>query len=298
MADRAQGRATLIGMSAVVMWSTLGLFTAASGAVPPLQMNAIAFAVSGGLSVAFVAARHGWGAVFPKRKAAFALMVCGLFGYHALYFAALRNAPPVTANLLNYLWPLLIVVFSGLLPGERLKAHHLAGAGLGFVGAALLVTGGEGLSLGGGHLFGILCAVGAALFWSSYSVLSRRFADVPSTAVSGACLVTALLSIPAHLAFEQTLWPANGVEWAASIGTGLLPVGLAFFVWDHGCKHGDIRVLGASAYAAPILSTLLLIGFGFGAFTGVVVAACLLVTAGALLASKDMLFSARPAGAG
>ena len=71
-----------------------------------------------------------------------AVGVGGLFGYHALYFLALRFAPPAEAGLLNYLWPLLIVLFSSFLPGERLAVHHVIGAVAGLAGTVLLLTGG------------------------------------------------------------------------------------------------------------------------------------------------------------
>jgi len=46
--------------------------------------------------------------------------VGGLFGYHALFFAAMAHAPAAEANLLNYMWPLLIVLLSAPLLGLRL----------------------------------------------------------------------------------------------------------------------------------------------------------------------------------
>jgi drug/metabolite transporter (DMT)-like permease len=287
----ARRRATLIGLTAVLMWSTLGVLTAASGAVPPFLMNALCFGVSGLVAtIALICSGCGlW--VFRQPWPVWALGVGGLFGYHALYFTALRNAPPVAANLLNYLWPLLIVLFSGLLPGEKLKPHHLAGVGLGFIGAALLVT--RSGSLGGGSAIGYGAAFAAALVWSTYSVLSRRRASVPTATVAAFCLVTAALSTICHLLFETTIWPASGGQWIAVAALALFPVGAAFFAWDHGVKHGDIQVLGAAAYGAPLISTLLLILFGYGALSGTVTLACLAITGGALVAAKDMLSGLR-----
>src|SRR5690606_23351142 len=129
--------------------------------------------------------------------------VAGLFGYHFFYFTALRNAPPVEAGLIAYLWPLLIVLFSALLPGERLRPHHLLGGALGLIGAALIVTGGGAVACRAEHAFGYAMALACALTWSSYSVLSRRFAAVPSDVVTGFCLATAALSAVCHLALEE-----------------------------------------------------------------------------------------------
>jgi drug/metabolite transporter (DMT)-like permease len=219
------------------------------------------------------------------------LGVAGLFGYHFAYFTALRNAPPVEAGLIAYLWPLLIVLFSALLPGERLRLHHVLGGALGLAGAALIVTGGGAVTFRSEYAFGYGMALVCALVWSSYSLLSRRFASVPSDVVTGFCLATAVLAALAHVTLEETIWPSTLLEWLAVLGLGLGPVGLAFYVWDYGVKHGDIQVLGASSYLAPLLSTLVLIGAGFAQFTWVVAVACMLITGGAMLAAKDLIAS-------
>jgi drug/metabolite transporter (DMT)-like permease len=130
--------------------------------------------------------------------------------------------------------------------------------------------------------------------WSSYSVLSRRFGNVPSDSVGGFCAATAILGFAAHAAFETTLWP-QGWQWAAVLGLGLGPVGLAFYLWDHGMKRGDIRALGALSYATPLLSTVLLILFGGGALTWQVAVAAALIVGGAILAAGDLLRARRPA---
>jgi drug/metabolite transporter (DMT)-like permease len=219
--------------------------------------------------------------------------VAGLFGYHFFYFTALRNAPAVEASLIAYLWPLLIVVGSALLPGEKLEWHHVAGAALGLCGAFLIVSKGGGLSFDGAHVFGYAMAGLCALTWSAYSLASRRFPSVPTSVVTWFCAATALLSLLCHLALEQTVWPQGAGQWLAVLGLGLMPVGAAFYTWDYGVKHGNIQVLGAASYAAPLLSTLVLIAAGMAEPTARILAACLLITAGAVLAAKSMLFSGK-----
>ncbi len=218
----------------------------------------------------------------------FAVGVGGLFGYHALYFAALRLAPPAEASLIAYLWPLLIVLMSALLPGERLSLRHVVGALIGFAGAAALFysrLGGIG-PLGGSTLLGYALALGCAFVWSSYSVLSRLLKGAPTEAVAGFCLATAALAAICHVLFETTVWPALPSEWAAIVGLGLGPVGLAFYVWDYGVKNGDIRLLGVAAYAAPVLSTLILVAAGYAPATPALAIACVLIVGGAVVASR------------
>jgi len=286
-------RATFIGATAVLMWATLALLTTLSGRVPPFQLVAMAF------SVAFSLALGKWlwngEPVTDKLKLpvrVWMLGVAGLFGYHFFYFMALRNAPPVEAGLIAYLWPLLIVVASALLPGERLRWWHVLGALMGLAGTVALVLGNnDGIALTGfksQYWLGYVMAIVCALTWTAYSVLSRRLAHLPTDTVGAFCGATAILATLAHLTFEQTIWP-NGGQWLAVLGLGLGPVGAAFFTWDYGIKNGNIQALGATAYAAPLLSTLLLIAAGKGDATPTVALACLMIVGGALLASKDML---------
>ncbi|HWK95224.1 MAG TPA: EamA family transporter [Pseudolabrys sp.] len=280
-------QSTFIGFSAILMWSLLALLTVASGEVPPFQLAAMTFAIGGAIGAAWVTWSGNWGALRQSPRA-WALGVGGLFGYHALYFISLRLAPPAEAGLVNYLWPLLIVLFSGLLPGEKLRWYSVAGALIGFVGTAILFVG-KGLTLTAGATTGYLAAFMAAFVWAGYSVLSRRLASVPTAAVAGFCLVTALLAAVCHLMVETTVWPQGLEEWEAVIALGVGPVGAAFYAWDIGVKRGDIRLLGVASYAAPVLSTLFLVLAGFAEARITLLLSALLIAGGGLLAAKDML---------
>jgi drug/metabolite transporter (DMT)-like permease len=280
-----QRTATTIGFTAILLWSLLALFTAASGTVPPFQLAAMTFLVGGLVGVASWVARPQAIRALRQRPVVWVLGIGGLFGYHALYFAALRLAPPAESGLINYLWPLLIVLFSSLLPGERLRAAHLVGALLGFAGVVVLIAGRGALDARAEYLPGYACAFTAAFVWSTYSVLSRRFGEVPTDAVAGFCLATAALSAVCHLAFETTVWPAGAIEWFAVLALGLGPVGAAFYVWDIGMKRGDIRLLGVASYAAPVLSTLILVLSGYAEPSVALALSCGLIVAGALVAT-------------
>lgn len=280
-----RSRATGIGFVAVLLWALLALFTVGSAPTPPFLLNTLCFAVGGTLGLIW-AARTGATAELrhvPMRVYLFGTI--GLFGYHALYFSALRLAPAAQAGLIAYLWPLLIVVFSGLLPGEHLRKGHIIGAVMGFGGAALIITGG-GAGFERQYLAGYGLALLCALTWSGYSVLSRRIGDAPTASVAVFCLATSALSLPLHLLFEATVLPTTAIGWLAIAGLGLGPVGLAFFVWDIGVKRGDIQLLGTSSYAAPLLSTLVLVIAGIAAPSMVLLWAALLITGGALIAAR------------
>jgi len=292
---KSKHSATWVGLTAIFMWSLLGLMAVATGRVPPFLLNALAFGLSGIVAVGVLAARGELSAL-RQPWPVWLVGVGGLFGFHFFYFTSLKTAPPVEANLINYTWPLLIVLFSGLLPGERLKWHHIAGTCLGLFGAALIVTKGRSLTIAPEYLPGYGAAVLSALIWSSYSVVSRRMPGVPTAAVAGFCLATAILSGVCHVLMEPAIWPVGATQWLAVAGLGCLPLGLAFFVWDYGVKRGDIQILGAASYLSPLLSTLFLILAGYGRFEWAIGLAALLITLGALIASKDLIWKpAKPA---
>lgn len=282
-------KATLIGFTAILMWSFLALMTAASGTMPPFQLSAITFAIGSLPGIALFIARPARLKELRQPPKVWLAGVGGLFGYHFLYFTALRNAPAVEAGLIAYLWPLFIVVGSALLPGEKLGWHHIVGALCGLAGTVLII-GKNGFAFDPAYSLGYFTAFLCAFTWAAYSLVSRKFEAVSTDVVTGFCLATSLLSLVCHLLLEATVWPDTTAQWAAVVGLGLLPVGLAFYVWDYGVKNGDIQILGASSYAAPLLSTLILILFGYGELSVRIGLSCLLITGGAVLAARDMVF--------
>ncbi|MGB7247302.1 MAG: EamA family transporter [Phormidesmis sp.] len=280
-------RPTLIGFTAVLMWATLALLTDLSGAIPPFQLTSMSFTIAFVIGAGHqVRAGNSLLNTLKLPAPVWLMGVSGLFGYHCFYFIALQNAPVAEASLIAYLWPLLIVLFSALLPGERLRWFHVAGAIAGFVGSGLLITQGETFSLEARYAGGYLAAFICALTWSGYSLFSRRYGAIPTSAVGGFCGATALLAWICHFMFEVTVWPV-GWQWGAIACLGIGPVGLAFFTWDYGVKHGNIKLLGTLSYAAPLLSTILLIVCGLAEASGSLLLACLLIVGGALLATLD-----------
>ena len=281
-------RATLIGFSAVLMWALLALLTIGTAPVPPLQLNAMCFSIGGVIGLIWMARGAGFGVLRRVSWRIYAFGTLGLFGYHFLYFTAFRLAPYAETGLIAYLWPLFIVLLSGLVPGEHLRRLHVVGALVAFAGAAVIVLHGSA-GLQAGAVPGMALAFLCALTWAGYSVASRRMGAVPSEAVTVFCLATAVLSGLAHLGFEATVWPQGVSGWICVALLGLGPVGLAFFTWDVGMKRGDIQLLGVASYAAPLLSTLALILAGRAEATPLLLVAALLITGGAALAARASL---------
>ncbi|AJE48972.1 DMT family transporter [Celeribacter indicus] len=275
--------ATTLGFIAVLLWALLALFTVGSAPVPPLQLNALCFAVGGAIGLVWLWRRNAWKELSGVSPGVYAFGTLGIFGFHFLFFSALRHAPAAEASLVTYLWPLMIVLLSGLLPGERLRPLHILGAALGFGGAALVILGGSGI--GEGTSMGYFYALAAAITWTGYSVVSRRLGDVTTASVAVFCILAALLASVTHLTFEETVWPATPAGWASIAALGLGPVGGAFYVWDIGVKKGDIQLLGTASYAAPLLSTVFLVLAGIAVPHLSLLIAAALVTAGAGLAA-------------
>jgi drug/metabolite transporter (DMT)-like permease len=265
------------------------VLTVATGKTPALQLAAMTFAIGALVGSLTWIRRPGAIGALWQPPLAWIVGVGGLFGYHALYFLALRFAPPAEAGLLNYLWPLLIVLFSALLPGERLAPHHVIGAVLGLAGTVLLFAGNAGSGFAPGQVPGLIAAFVAAFVWAAYSVMSRKLKSIPTDAVAGFCLATALLAAVVHGAVEATVWPDNPAQWLAIAALGVGPVGAAFYAWDIGMKRGDIRVLGAASYATPLLSTAFLMMAGFAKPSATIAIAAVLIAGGGLIAARDMI---------
>ena len=268
-----EGRATALG--AIFLWGLLAALAVKLSAVPPFLLTGIALSIGAVVGGRALLQR-------PPPLRALALGVYGLFGFHFFLFLALRRAPPVEANLVNYLWPLLIVLLAPLVvPGVSWSARHGFAAVMGFAGAALLI-GSSATVLGQGEMLGYAFAAASAFIWSTYSLLTRRLREFPTAYVSWFCLVSGAASLAGHFAFEQRYAPtANEWPWLLALGVG--PMGAAFFLWDRALKRADPRAIGNLAYLTPLLSTLVLVVTGAGTLGPVALAAMALILAGAWL---------------
>jgi drug/metabolite transporter (DMT)-like permease len=276
--------ATAFGFGAILLWSTLAALTGLKGpAMPPFQTTAITFAIGGTLLLVLAIVRGRLRALTPNAHA-FALGVYGLLVFHALYFAALRLAPAAEASLIASLWALFTVLLSALLPGHRLRSRHMIGAVIGLAASVLLVG---GLGVGGltaEQSLGLALALGCALVWASYSVLSRLIASAPSESLALPCLATAGLALLCALLFEDWIWPTASSTWVALGLLGIGPVGGAFLLWDVGMKRGNIALLGVLAYAAPVISTCLLVAVGLAVPSLSLAVACAMMVIAAFVA--------------
>ena len=276
---------SLLALGAIALWGTLAALGVALAHVPPFLLTGLALCVGGLLALPLSRFEvSSWLVPLPT----LALGVGGLFGFHFLLFMALRLAPPVQANLINYLWPLFMVLLSPwLLPGMRLQAVHIAAALLGFAGAALVILGdpaGAGQQAGGWS-WGYLLALLSALVWASYSLLTRRVPHFPTAAIGGFALLSGLLSLLCHALLEPAV-ALTGRDMLLIGALGLGPMGAAFFLWDMALKRGDTRQIGILSYLTPLASTGMLVLVGDRAFTWNIGLAALMIVGAALLGTR------------
>lgn len=284
---------SLIGAVGVVLWATETTLITFTTAIPPVQTVALAFAFAALLSpLMWLVLRADPLEAFRQPPSVWAVSVGALVGYHACIYYATQKAPPAAAALLQGTTPLMIVVGSALLPGERLRWWHVAGAILGLAGVTLVIdSGGELAGTGENAIFYLSLIGGAAALWGLYAIVSRSRADVPSSVLGVFYAASAAVSFAGHLLLEDWVSP-QPQEWAAIAGLGILPMGLAICFWDYGVKRGDIQALGAFAYVEPFIGAVLVALFTAGALGWPLLLPGLLVIGGAALASASLWTSA------
>lgn len=266
-------------LGAIALWASLAALGVSLRHVPPFLLTGLALVI--GSVPAWPLVRQ-----WKVPLSTLALGVYGLFGFHFLLFVALRLAPPVEANLVNYLWPLLIVVLAPLfLPGLKLRPRHLAAAVAGFAGAAIAILG-AGREASGAWSWGYLPALGSAFIWASYSLWTRRVRAFPTAAIGLFGLVSGLLALACHVALEPPVaLSARDLALIAVMGLG--PLGAAFFLWDKALKGGDARHIGILSYLTPLASTALLLAVGGRTPSPSIVAAAVLIIGAAILGTRE-----------
>ena len=251
---------TLSGIVSLLIFSIGTVLIALSGDVPGYQLSAITLCIGAITLFLFLYARNR--EVIRALKApvsTYFLVTMGVGLYVALLNLAFKSGPAFEINILNYLWPVFLVVFSNILHKRKFLMSELAGMFLGFLGISLVFLSdqtGVFYTVYVGHYY----AVGAAIVWALYSSLihEREYSVVllvPAMFVSG--IICAIL----HLLFEETVWTQPFSVWAFIL---LLSVSrFAYAMWDYGVRHGDKILLSSLSYFVPVLSVIYFSVLGF-----------------------------------
>lgn len=278
--------ATLLGYMALAMWAGSGVLASSVIRIPTFEVLSIAFSMSFGLTALMLTMRGQW----HKVKQPLTLWVIGMIGVYgndALFISAFKYAPAAQADLINYLYPILIILFASLLPNEKLSAKYIVAAILGFSGTYLVITNGDNFS--GFHLKympGYLLALLDAVVWSVYCLAARYYKNTPTEMVGMYCGCGLVLSLIAHVSFEPTVMP-HLIELIVMIVMGLTTQGSAYFLWDFGIKKGNFRFLSIIAYANPVIAVFLLILTGKSTYSTILLVSTLLIALGGLVAGLD-----------
>jgi len=192
-------------------------------------------------------------------------------------------------NLLNYLWPIWIVLLAMGLLDERPRAFLTAGGALlGFAGVAL-ARGVESFTHPPQTLWPHLMALAGGFFWALYCVLLKRW-RIPEEQGGTAfhfAVCAVLAAALATLRGEWRAWPGltpQALFWILFGGIG--PVGLGYHWWEIGVKRGAVHLIGLLAYFIPIGSSILIGLFFRSSMSAGLIPGAILIALGAWLGSK------------
>lgn len=273
---------TLGGLIALFFWAFMAVFTNFVKSLPIFEILTIVFLVSFLTSLVKIWYCHDW----HKLKQPWFLWligIAGIYGNDLLYIQAFNYAPPAHADLINYLWPVLVILFSCYLPNEKFSLKYVVGGFVAFAGVVLLIKGDSSTPFKAEYIKGYIYAFFDAVVWATYTLLCRRFNQKAVEAIGFYCGAAALCSFILHYATHEPLVLPSPQQWFVLLLMGLTTQGMAYFLWEKGIKKGQYRFLNVISYATPILSVLLLVFFGQASLSVHLLAAALLVSIGALI---------------
>jgi drug/metabolite transporter (DMT)-like permease len=278
--------ATAIGYSGLILWSLSPLMVAQLKNIPTFEILAIALSISFVVIALKLTIQNQWGRI-KQPWLVWLIGVIGIFGNDLTYIAAFKYAPPAHVDLINYLWPIFVILGSSLLPSEKFTYKHLLAGLLGLTGFYILLTDGTSMAhFRPSYVIGYLLALLDALIWAAYTLLARYYGKTPIEMIGMYCGVGALFSLLTHCQFEATIIPSL-TQGLIILFIGFSTSGTAYFLWDYGVKHGNFKLLSNLSYGNPIISILLLALFHQAQLTAALLFACFFVVAGAIVGSVN-----------
>lgn len=275
----------ILGIITILCWGSLATFGNLLIHLPPFYVLGVCFIMGS------IPAWRKPKEMFPPFKTLL-LGVFGYFGYHFFLFYAFRYAPAIEANLINYLWPVIMVILTPVFFREtKLKIYHIAGAVLSVIGSVFLVAG-KGGEIRKENVIGYILALLAAITWPLYSIGKKKMPATSVWAIGSFCLISGILCFIVHAAIEPRVVLQFHDAWKLLL-MGIGPFGIAFYCWDVALRHGDARIMGALAYLTPVLSTLGLVFFAGQEMVSSTFIAMILIIGGASAGLLDFFPSKR-----
>ena len=251
--------ATHLGLLAVSIWSVFGVFFLFVRDLPTFEILALVFFIG---YIAFTIMQLVRGediASYWKQPLSYYIFwLAGAGLYTVLIYISFQTAPVFEANILNYLWPILLVLFSALIYKEELPIHRILGMLCGFGGAFLIMVPAEGEAMFANFSYGHALAIIAAIIWALYSALTRN-KNYPQGFQAPMFLLLAIICAAIHFGFEKTVMP-NLTQWFFLFLLGALRISYA--LWDYGMKKGNVVLLASVSYFLPFFSSTFLIAAG------------------------------------
>lgn len=280
--------ATLIGYIALLIWSSYALVIVGLNQIPLFELLSLMFIISFMCTSIKLTIKRQW-SLIKQPAIIWVIGVGGIYGNDLVTIGALKNAPPIQVDLINYLWPILVVVFSGFLPNEKFSLRAVLSAFIGLMGIYILLTNGHGLNaFHFEYIKGYLLALAASIIWASYTLLSRFYHNTPREMIGMYFGIGAIISVGLHCFHESTVVP-NMKQWILIAVMSFLVSGISYFMWDYGVKKGNIKLLGILTYGNPIISSVLLVIFGYAKYNTAIAVATFCVIAGALFGNEKLI---------
>lgn len=269
------------------MWTVEPLLVSEVNGLPIFELLFIIFFSSFAITAIRLTIKKQWMGVLKQPLFIWVAGVMGICLSDFAYIFGAQQAPIAHVDLIDYLWPCFVIGFSSLLPNEKIYFQHILGALLGLVGIYILIAhdvGQDKISMQ--YLFGYILAIVGALLWGGYSAFSRYHKAVPTEMIGIYCGVGAIICLALHFQFETFVMPTTS-EWVLSVVTGVSGAGIAYQLWDHGVKYGNIYILSVVTYLARLLAMMLLVMFGKEPFSMSLVIACVLSSLGVFISSME-----------
>ena len=210
-----------------------------------------------------------------------ALGLLNQYAFVGLQVAGLRTVTAGAAAAIIYLQPVLVVLASGPVLGERLTHRRIAAVLLGFAGVAVVGLHQSAAASAGG----VLLLIAAAVAWSAGALVTSASAEPVIPLVVGQHLVAAPLLVATAAAAEP--FPTLSAKLVECVlFAGLCGSAMAWMLWSELLRRGEASVVSTWLFAVPVLAAALGVVFLGESLSAALVAGIAIVAVAVRLAAS------------